>query len=547
MDPFPPLSHFVWQHIAIFLSALPGSGLVLRLNFLSAVCGAASVWLMYEIMRRMPHDRTAEEVESRFPQEPLQTMSGIVAAVVLAFCAPFWVVSTRAHTASLDVFGLLLVTFLLILYYRDRRIGWLYAFAFLYGLGTTESATFVALGPVFAAVAVFGMWRGGRFAARPIVLGLVCYLAGLSLYFLAAWEYRLSPAYEWREFSSYFQVLWFMWREQYRELRYGVPQVGWLLVFVVTVLPWLIVVVSPKRAMTRSAVWGSNFLHGLLGLLGLLVLFNVPIAPWPMMGLQPLIVTPYVLTASWMGYLAGYWYLFFAQRSRFEAKSTATMRDVGHRLYVPALAVVLLTSTVLNVRLTGQGSGQALNQMIGEIVRRLDGRTWLISNGVLDDLVALSAREKGVPVRVLNVAQGGADSYLRYVATLFETPRLKGLAQIGLLPLLNEWLAETPGVEREVAILAAPDLWATAGMTPVPDRVLFLGATNPAALDPEALLAGQQEYWNDGGAQLRAAAERRDLFAGWNRWALTHVGKVANNTGVLLEDLKRSDLAFEAY
>ena len=33
----------------------------------------------------------------------------------------------------------------------------------------------------------------------------------------------------------------------------------------------------------------------------------------------------------------------------------------------------------------------------------------------------------------------------------------------------------------------------------------------------------------------------------WVRWALNHVGKLANNLGVLMEDLNRSDLAVESY
>ena len=84
LDPFPPLSHFLWGWLAQSVSILTGSYSILFLNFLSAVFGSLSIYFLYEIVVRMPHDRTAEEVESRFPAAPVQAISALVAALVLA-------------------------------------------------------------------------------------------------------------------------------------------------------------------------------------------------------------------------------------------------------------------------------------------------------------------------------------------------------------------------------------------------------------------------------------------------------------------------------
>ena len=176
LDPFPPLSHAVWGSLAQSVSILSGSFAVVILNLLSAVFGALSVYLLYNLVVRIPHDRTAEEAESKFPAAPVQALSGLVAALVLAFCAPFWIVSTRAHTASFDVFLLLLVTWFLVRFLETKRFGYLWVFMFLYGLGFTEFATFIVLSPVYALCVLYAIWRSGvRKMVRPILISLLVF------------------------------------------------------------------------------------------------------------------------------------------------------------------------------------------------------------------------------------------------------------------------------------------------------------------------------------------------------------------------------------
>ena len=89
-------------------------------------------------------------------------------------------------------------------------------------------------------------------------------------------------------------------------------------------------------------------------------------------------------------------------------------------------------------------------------------------------------------MKVLNLGWGRSSAYLNYTASLFSEARLRGLATVGLSPLMQEWLGRTPGAAREAAILAAPDIWTLAGMTPVPNRLAYLGMTNVASLDVPA-------------------------------------------------------------
>ncbi len=545
---FPPLSRFVWGWIVRAVSVVMGQQTVLALNVLSAVFGALSLWLLYVLMIRVPRDRTAEEAEARFPWEPVQCISGIAAVLFLGLCMPFWIVSTRAHPASFDLLLLLFVTWLLVRFGETQRRLYLNLFAFLYGVGVTEFTAFIVLLPVYALAAFLLLWRSGRFRVGSTVLsGAGLFVLGLFPYLLGALEYRLSSAYEWRGFTSLFQALWFIWRDQYRDIRFGIPYVGGLMVFLMSALPW-IAVASPKRAMTRNAVLGSNFLHAVLGALAVAVAYNMRLAPWPMFGGRPLLVLPYLLIAMWAGYVAGYWYLFFFMASRFELRGRAMIRGLGRVLYVPALLAGLLVAGILNFPGARAGQASAVNEVARTVLDKMGPeRQWIITYGVLDDVLAVEAFTQKRPLRIINAVQMGARPYRLYAASLFENPRLQGLAALGFGPLLSEWVRTSPDVERQVAVLENPDVWYAEGLTPVPRVFWFEGAREGEAPDYEALMREHRVFWDTTARALHKAAQQNVPAAPWLQWCVRHASKTANNLGVLMEDAERSEDAVACY
>jgi tetratricopeptide (TPR) repeat protein len=545
---FPSLSHFVWGWLVRSVAAIAGSQTVFVLNVLSALFGALSLWLLYVLMIRVPRDRTAEEAEARFPWEPVQCISAIVAVLFLGFCMPFWVVSTRAHPASFDVFLLLFVTWVLVRFSETQRRGLLYTFAFSYGLGVTEFSTFIIFAPAYALVVFLLVWRSGRYRLANTLFAMgALFVAGLTPYILGALEYRISPAYEWREFTSFFQIVWFAWVEQYREIRFSLPYVGGVMVFLMSALPW-IVVASPKRAMTRNAVLGSNFFHAVLGALAVAIAYNMRLAPWPMLGSRVLLVVPYLLTAMWVGYVAGYWYLFFFVSSRFEHKGRATMRGLGRVIYVPALLAALIAAGALNYPNARATAGRAINDLAQSMLKQMGpSRSWLITYGILDDAIAVEAFVRKQPLRIINALQMGAKPYRRYVASLFENPRLQGLAYLGFGPLIAEWVQSTPDIGAQIAVLENPDIWYSEGVTPVPHPGWYEGAREVGALNMDALLEEHRAFWRTTGQALSVSARRPSPAQPWLQWCVRSVSKSANNLGVMLEDAARSEDAVACY
>lgn len=543
---FPAMSHSVWGWCIQALAAAPVASAALRLNAFSAVCGAFAAWLVFQVVARIRHDRTFEEAMARFPSVSAQVFSGAVAALVFATSLPVWIASTRAHPLSFDLALGLLPFYLLLRYGESRRLFHLYASVLLYGIGITEYETMIPMAPVYGVMLLVAVYRAGHWRLAVLARAAGLGFAGLLLYVVAAWQYTQSPAYEWRAFENFFQVLLYIWREQYVTLTRSMPRVGWLIVGMVSVAPWLVVVGFRglgARPTGRGAWSGTFILNGLLSALAVGLLFNFTLSPWSLTRGNPLLAAPHLFIAMWAGYVAGYWYVMLSRRNR--GGDAGRSRLAG--LYAAAVVALVAAAAAPNVSLAHGRSGAVAARFAEEQLDSLRGRTWMVTAGELGDNIALAAWERGLSLRMLNPRYAQSASYGRYVASLFDDARSKSLARVGLVPLLNEWLRRDPAVAEKLAIVNAPDLWLEAGLRPLPVRTLFLGEAPDAETDVDALVADFHRFWDDYGAQVRATLGRESFVQILNRQIAGHLGKMANNLGVYAEDRGRPDLAYRLY
>lgn len=547
LDPLPALANPVWGVLVRFVDGLGVSTLAFKMNLLSAVFGAGSVWLIYLITAGIPHNRTSEEVEIQFPRRRIAMISGGTAALALAFCTPFWIVSTRAHPLAFDVFILLFAIYLVMRFHATRRIGFLVMAALLFGVGMIESESFVIVAPFALGFSLYSLWRGDQLNARVVGIGAFCFLLGYSLYLVLAWRLWNSPEAEWIELQHYFQAIWVYWREHYRMLTRTISQLGWLMIFLIVILPWIIVIAVPKRVLEqRPSVVGSYLLHGVLLLLGIAILFNFALAPWPLLGPR-LLVTPYALVAVWFGYLAGYWYILTSRRRRSMAESAAAALLALHRAVVPILAALLIWAAVRNLETADGRLGEPVHRFARETAEQLRGHDWLISGGAIDPNILLAAHDRGMDLTLLNPASGRVAAYQLYVASLFESPRLKGLAHVGLAPLVHEWLTTDPDAHDRMAVLVNPDIWVASGFDPIPSVTLFVAGSDDRPPDPQALMDEHRRFWRELQDVAGVRAPRRHFIEPYLAWIRAHAAKVANNLGVWMEDAGQTDFAFEAY
>ena len=234
---FPAMTRSLWGWCVSALALVSGSKSALVLNAFSALCGAGSVWLMFALMLRLRFERQRDDTAPRTSCTGAQIVSAVVAAMALATCLPVWIVATRAHPLSFDLLLSLLAFYLLVRFDETKRPALLNASVLLYGLALTEFPSLFPLVLFYGPLLLMVLLRSGGLRAMVLLRLAALMLLGLAPYFIAAGLYMREPAYEWRAFEGYFQVLWYIWLEQYLTLSRSLPQVGWLTVGMMSVVP----------------------------------------------------------------------------------------------------------------------------------------------------------------------------------------------------------------------------------------------------------------------------------------------------------------------
>lgn len=551
LAPFTPLSEAIWGALVRVLSELPlGLPLAQRLNLVSAFFGVASIVMLFHVMTRIPTSfAPAPLATRRHSVSTTRAIAATVASIYLGLSLPFWLVSTRAHTSTLDVFLLLAAFYALFRFRTNRKLAWAFFGCFLFSLGITCSATLYLIAPLYGVLLVVYMVQGAKMRARNVLLLACAVPLGLLPNVLQGLRFAASPSFEWQEFKHFGQVIFYMLREQYQGVKYSVPKSGWLLVAMVSLLPWFVVVIfrlGQERKIAPTSRVGGFILNSLLTVIGALVALGIGIDPWRHGSAQDPLVIPYVLIAMWYGTLASFWYsefVLFHDGNRHN-RPASWRKPLGVLLCV-AMTGALVAAAIRHFPVADGRASRLSAAYVRETIDALQDKEWLVSGGELQDNLLIGASEQHQRLRILSLAYGNSGPYLSYVATLFEAPRLHGMAKVGLIPLLNEWFASDPAVIGKVAVQSQPDLWYTTGHNPMPDRVLF-SALPSAKPDPSLLLKEHRIVW-ERMARADQPVDPKNPAAPYNFWVRNQLAKVANNLGVYLEDAGRGDLAYEAY
>ena len=561
IDPLELPLHPVWGMIVSQLSAWPVFTLPLRLNLFSACCAAVSVVLLYRLMSFLVHEIINEEYSVEYAPR-VAVWAGAVAALAFMFAVPVWQAATRLQYQSFDLMLVLIAASFLTLYAASKWRVFLVLFALLQGVGVVESVMFVPLAPVFLMFLIYVLWKNGELSLSRVTWMGALSVVGLSLYYFSAQAFLGSHDVEALGFKNVMDVLVEVWKAQIRQLRSGLPRVNWLILLLMSVVPWLAGWFASFRALNNERSWSEYILHLTLSVLVVLGLTNVAISPWEI--LKPLGRLPVwaaAMQAMTVGYLVAYWYLLLKveRPKRGLATSEVTKRAgdwMGLILTYPLVAVVLLAA-VINAFECGGSRGAFADRCAKEILGRLGGRTWFVTDGTLDPHLQIMARERGQELNLLCLQNDMSPSYLKLMAKRIEEKkvfgpaemqRMKSTLDLGILPFIQDWFAMDKAIEKKVAVFGVPDFWYTAGITPVPEFLFFSGSRDIKEFKDKPLFADYSAFWkemdrvlapgksgnNDPTVRLRAHLRR-------------HMGFVANNLGVLLEDLGKDEDAFAVY
>ena len=494
-------------------------------NMIAPICGVVAVVALFHLAVAFVAFRVRNE-KLVGERDGIARVAGLVAALVFLFSPAVRSAATHLEPKMFDFAWALLVFALALPFFRlSAGMSVLCAVlqGVMVGLGLCDSALFLTFLPfVFVEVSVLSVSRG----KKPYLSLFLFLLFAVVTYFVALGGFGMDAGDAFKALSA--------------ELSSYSSQRGWIFVVFFSTLPFVTALFSSGKAFGESAGLVQWLFHGALSFVAILSVAT-PLSPSSLMepyGICPVATSAFAAAVS--GYLVAYWW--------------ANRRQVVGLAVGGVLLFVLAVSVCWNLFSFDGSSGDFADKVARRILADLGTRRWLITDGTLDDHILLVAAKEGKSVNLISLAKDLDNDYQMRLGELVRREGIGGSRNeallmslsLGVLPFVQDWFSSDPSVVKDVAIFGAPDLWYSAGLTPVPE-FLFFGADESRTADWTSWKEFDQilkapKGW--GSYHDRKVSNPVDRM----RFSLRrHMGFVANNRGVYLQDKKRDDEAFAMY
>ncbi len=540
IDPFAPLSHILWGWIGNIFALIPLGALGFRWNLFSAVSGAASCGLITLLAIRMVEAGSNPVTMARHPLE-LRNLAGLTAGLLLVFCMPFRIASTIAHPATFELLLLLASIWLFVRFLDSKKLhDGVVASAFI-GLTASQNTSALMLLPAYTCLLAYVLWRRNVFRAGPVIATIGAMTAAFALIpVITTWRFSQSPSFAWSDMKGVGDILLYMAKDIYIDLRYSTPKVAITIVGLFSLVPFFAVVL-----LQRNRGIGSQILMGLCMVIGILLFFNVRFAPWPMFGFRPLLIMPYAIAAMWVSYLIATsisalqtsWFIQMRVR-----RNPRTM-EVASGISLAAVALFVTGAMVVSHRAIDTTSALFVTNHADALVKQTDNDMWLIIDTQMEPLVRIKARENDKHPLILSAQRFNHKPYQNAVAAQLGDARLGSMVEMGLIPLLRERLEPAHEPAPVIAVAGDPGILRFIAGEAVPDRTLYMlpgrDAPAPNWMD---YMDGQRAWWKYSSTHVDHSA-----FSEIGRRLKRQSARIANDTGAWLEEQGQPEYAREAY
>jgi hypothetical protein len=199
-----PTGYPLYILLGKLFTLLPLGNVAYRVNWLSAVCGAATVALLYRLILLAAPPRSGRAIP------PAAAHAGAVAGALLFAVGPiFWAQATIAEVYTLNALFVALLLGLALS--RPPMPGTLYLLAFIGGLSLTHHRTMVLLAPGLLLCLLLSESRAALFRPKTLGLAALFFLLPLLLYLYLPLRghigsldgtYQNTPAGFWRQISA---------------------------------------------------------------------------------------------------------------------------------------------------------------------------------------------------------------------------------------------------------------------------------------------------------------------------------------------------------
>ncbi len=583
------LAHPFFTLVTRAVATLPYFSLPLRLNLFSAVCGAITVASFYLFTARMVFvcacedsggamaalpprtrelgDDTRDKDETTFslnsdgsisiPASVLAhnrrvshaaVLGGLGAAVALAFCAPFWLVSTRLYPFTFDLMLFFTILNLLVSYDQRERLMSLFLGAFLLAACCVESPLFLLLLPIGGLFLLRSMILNQQATAFKVLTALLMGMAGALIACAALWKAAelcsviAVPAP--RPILRVFQAT------VMQEAISWIPSYGWSYIFVQVLFPTAIALfVFTFSFHKRTTV----FFLSQLALTVCLVpsLLNLRISPWGIArSTSKVPVFSYVIIALLAGLMIAVWRLMhemFKEKidddlDYYEYRDNPLVCRIGSSLCWPLLFLICVVPfrsfTDIDPR-----DGTFADTVTEAIYRELGPRDWVVNAHLLQYHLMIRAFQDGRNLRFIST-DAASESYdaAQLTACIQEDAsfdpyryRLLNAADLSPASFLREWLQHETNAYQRVVLFTSPELWRANGFMALPTGFFLSGLPHTTPVDAVALLARHKAFVETMRPYLFPEASDNIRLFGSMRAALRRqLAFMANELGFLL-------------
>jgi tetratricopeptide (TPR) repeat protein len=581
-------AHPVFAGVARIVASIDLFSLPVRLNLLSAFCGTLCAMLLYHLVSRLilfsacedaggggreefseENDNGAElppEVEVYNRQMvPIALTGGLVASGLFIFMVPVLSAATRLDKGLFDLLLALAAVSLFPL--ADTPYRWL-RFAcsvLLFVLGLCDSAVFLLILPFYAFFVIRALFSSDNRAA---IMGgvLVASLAGsmLSVYAYAQNTEGVHGATFLSLLSSYVRALKAC---HYHELFSLFPRSGCLLLLIQIGVPIIVLLFGKAILFTEKRIYTVG---GLLLLSGVSVpgLLNLPIAPFFIF--QPMSYLPVfesaILAAITAMILAAS--LVFLKNNENLQEQLEADKDYSRMppwipyvlrgivgLLLPIISVMVLVVPLRSLHGTARRSVFA-DETARAMLDQMKRRTWLISNGDLDNHLLIQAAMRKQPLSLVTLrSQAQSMENVRLKRLIAESPdfagqnrqRLQTALSLGAVRFVREWFMADPEAGRHAMVFATPDLWTSCGYVAVPEGLAFGGVRPGQKLGQTNLVEANRVFIRRVVPLLLLEDKGTGYTAVLSEVLRRKIGLASNELGVLLEEQGEVDAAYQSY
>lgn len=396
------------------------------------------------------------------------------------------------------------------------------------GLGFADTPVFLLLLPVYA---VF-VYRAAKKSGHPAHVSFASFVFSFLIVFIV---FAANESGDFGELTGFLLDSAKFWFE---------PK-AWLLVAAFSAMPAAVALFSAKQSFEGASSTVKWVFHLAMTFASILAVAT-PLSPGRLMqtyGVPPVMAS--LFAAFTVGYMAAYWLLAVKT-----ARGAKTIAPAG--LY----AVILVFTLLLNLFSFDGDDGAFADRAAEKIIDDLGGRDLFVTDGTLDDHLRIKARDKGVKLELICLSRDADKAYMSNLVEMVERENLGGdknaelklSLSLGVLSFVQDYLACDDSAASRIAVFGAPDLWYGAGFAAVPEFMFFGSDPNrepdwnawknefAELFSVEAPKWGSYRLWTN-----ENPVERMRL--GLRR----HLGLVANDRGVWLQDAKRDDEAFAMY